>query len=246
MKNVTILYHDTGSVSAAKLAKSLGVKKTSYVDDDCKNSDVVIRWGNKDEFQLKDYAIQINSPESITRGSNKKETRKILQKNGVSVPRTFFSKQDAFNRLDKFPLIGRDSSFHSQGKGVRLLKNAAELENSNCAYYSEFLQKEKEFRVYVFGGKVLGVAEKIPENPDSICWNTHRGASFKDLKTWNDSMTEEAVKAAQVIGQHFSGVDILQFQGKFYICELNSVPSLSNDHRLNIFVEAFKSLIQNN
>ncbi len=78
-----------------------------------------------------------------------------------------------------------------------------------------------------------------------MAWNTHKGAEFFDLKEGDcdPKIIQEGIRAAKVIGQHFSGVDLMVFDGKPYVLELNTVPALSNSHRLEIFTNAFKNVI---
>ena len=59
------------------------------------------------------------------------------------------------------------------------------MNSPSQAYYSEYIPKEKEFRVYIFNKKVIGIAEKIPKNKSDIAWNSHCGADFLDRNDQN-------------------------------------------------------------
>ncbi len=140
---VTLLGCDAGSTSAHKLEKTLknlGVD-LFYTDryegnNREKDTDILIRWGNYGGFPLNPGAIELSSAKSIRSGCNKLKSRRILQENGVSVPKSYFSRQEALKANPKFPLIGRPES-HMQGKNIEFIKNTHELENSHSSYYSE-------------------------------------------------------------------------------------------------------------
>jgi glutathione synthase/RimK-type ligase-like ATP-grasp enzyme len=249
---VTVLYSNAGSISGPKLAKQLAklglfARYTDHYNEDYNQTDFLIRYGNTDYFPLKHGSVEINPAESIDLGSHKKNARRILQENGVSTPKTFFSKQEVLDLEDKqipYPLFARQKH-HTHGNGVEYITNRQELEDSNSAYYSEFLDKEREFRVYVVGFKAVHLAEKIPQDKSKKVWNTHKGAVINnifDLENYKE-IVDEGVRAAKVIGQSYSGVDLILYKNKPYTIELNSAPSLSDEHKLNAVSKAFKKLV---
>jgi len=246
--NVLLRHKNIGEPSCSRLINrlsELGVFLHKTEDYNNQKADILIRWGHSGLFPLRNHAIEINSAISINLGSNKRKSRKSLQENGVSVPKSYFSKEECLLSDDLvYPLIGRPS-YHTQGKNVEFIENEKQLKDSVSTYYSEFIPKTKEYRVYIFGGKVLGVLEKVPKNKRDIAWNSHLGAVFYDLAAgdYDTNILTEAIKASQIIGQYFSGVDIMIYENRPYILELNSSLALSNPNRVNIFAKAFKYLI---
>lgn len=247
--NITILRErQIGEPSVSKLMRKMnemGISsvKTDGYSSEFNDTDILIRWGMYSEFPLKSGAIELNTRESIALGSNKRKTRMALQLAGVSVPKTWDSKSKVLNDPELvFPLIGRPTH-HTQGQNVEFIENRQQLRNSNSSYWSEFIPKEKEFRVYVFGGKILGVVEKIPQNTSAIAWNSCLGATFNDITGFPESLVVEAIKGANAVGQYFSGVDLMWSNGKPYILELNSSLALSNPHRVEIFAKAFEWVV---
>ena len=236
-----------GEPSVSKLIRKLRemgteVTKVLNYDSSVDDTDILIRWGQYGRFPLKEGAKAINTAKSIQLGSNKLLTRKTLQENNVSVAKSWFSIQDVLNDSNvRYPLIGRPET-HTQGQNVEFINNEQELLRSTSAYWAEYIAKEKEYRVYVFGGKVLNVVEKIPQDSSAIAWNHALGATFNDLDygQYPENILVEAIKAAKVVGQYFSGVDIMVKDGIPYILELNSSLALSNRHRVNVFAKAFK------
>src|SRR5438876_9127721 len=99
--------------------------------------------------------------------NNKVKSRQILIEKNLPVPKTYFSK-DEVPRDARFPLIGR-RTHHSQGRNIRIIRSARNLRLDNSSsYWSEFIPKDREFRVFVFFGYILGICEKIPNDPKAI------------------------------------------------------------------------------
>jgi D-alanine-D-alanine ligase-like ATP-grasp enzyme len=91
------------------------------------------------------------------------------------------------------------------------------------------------------------MAEKIPQDISAIAWNSHLGATFNDLEEgqYPECIIGEALNAISVIGQYFSGVDVMIYRSLPYILEVNTAIALSNPHRVEMFADAFKNMIVN-
>lgn len=262
-KTIILRHKHIGEPSATKLKKFL-IKKGHDVETrdsyDNTPTDILIRWGHSGYYPMNQNGLEINPARSITLGVNKKKSRKLLQDRGVSIPKTCFSTRETIREIKNnnihFPIIGRKRN-HTQGRNIEFIESESDLRDSNSSYFSEYMKKEREFRVYVSGGKAIGLSEKIPKNRNAIAWNTHRGAIIKDLNIkivlGNGSFLDtsgllsgclEAIKATKIIGQDFSGVDLIYYKEKPYIIELNSCPALSNPHKVKIFGESFNKIIE--
>ena len=249
--NVILRHIPAGEPSATRLFKrmvELGVGDlhiVEYYHEIKKPADFLIRWGSTERFPINNPHVVINTAASIRNGDQDKvEGRRILATAGVSIPRTFFSKDEILQAHDvHYPLIGR-LRHHGQGNNIEFLENRSDVRGSVSAYWSEFIPKEREFRTYVFGNEVIGVAEKIPKSKTDVAWNSHLGSTFVDVPTpWNFKMIKTGVAAAKAIGQHFSGVDLMELNGQFYVLEVNTAVALSNPHRVDIFARAFRDAI---
>lgn len=249
MPTITLLRHrDIGKPSCSRLVRALTalghqINKVDTYAPELADTDILIRWGHRGRFPTKKGALVINTPVSIELGSNKGLTRKTLQEAGVSVPRSFFTLDEALD-ANTYPLIGRPS-YHTQGKDVEYIEHRGQLRLSRSDYWAEYITKDREFRVYVFNGQALGVVEKVPENPGDIAWNAHRGATIIDrvADEYPHEIIAQAIHAAEAIGQTFSGVDIMTKGANAYVLELNSSIALSNPHRVSLFARAFDQLI---
>jgi hypothetical protein len=129
--------------------------------------EVLIRWNCRTNYPAN---FVINTPIMIERMNNKVLSRKLLMEAGVPVPVTFFSKEEARISIS-FPLIGRPTK-HSQGENLVVNNHQFDLENDQTStYWSVFIPKDREYRVYVFFGRVFGICEKKPVDPRAIAWN---------------------------------------------------------------------------
>lgn len=201
-----------------------------------KNPEIIFRWGSSAACPAK---FEINSAEMLGKMNNKIVARKILAENQVPIPKTFFTKAEAAN--GKFPQIGR-KSFHSQGEEMQISHNYGDLNNDNIsAYWSEFIPKDREFRVYVFFGRILGMCEKIPKDKNKIAWNNSLDNGVFKTVGWKHfpwNVAGLAIKACNVLNVDFSAVDIITKGNDAYILELNSAPTCS-EYRQKLFSKAF-------
>jgi len=226
-----------------KLTKVINEHKIRRILRLRRNPDILIRWGCLAPLNGR---IEINSPEVINLVNDKISSRKLLFENGVSVPKTYFSKQQIIDSNPNFPLIGR-KKYHSQGLGMNISENRQNIINDRKSeYWSEYIKKDREFRIFVFFGKILGVCEKIPNNPDAISWNNSlNNGIFKTLKKREFPLPAcfLALKAAKILNVDFSAVDIISKGDKNYVLELNNAPTCS-DYRQLLFSRAFNWLIE--
>ncbi len=203
--------------------------------------DILIRWGSTEPCPAK---FEINTVEMIQLMNNKINCRRKLIEKEVLVPTTFFSKNEAAQ--GKFPLIGRQT-FHSQGENIVICNNLAELNADNSsAYWSEVIKKDKEYRVFVFFGKILGVCEKIPKDKNKIAWNNSLGNGIFDTVGWKffpKNVGLLALKACKELNIDLSAVDIIVKDETPYILELNSAPSCS-EYRQKLFAKSISWLIK--
>lgn len=115
---------------------------------------IIIRWGTQEVLDTKN-AIVYNKASVLSLVSNKFESRKVMAKSGVNVP---LNVTNATNKRDiVYPVIARPFH-HSKGKNFIILKNYEDFirhynVNHRNWYYSNFVDKVKEFRVHCAHGE---------------------------------------------------------------------------------------------
>lgn len=207
--------------------------------------DFLFRWGCTSRQPAKHT---INTVEAISLVNNKLEFRKVA---GSLCPKTWFD----VNIEGDFPLILRPST-HAQGRNLHFCRDSDSLnywsnyyKSIGKEYYiSEYIQKEKEYRVFVVQGRVVWVTEKTPANPNDIAWNVARGGRFDNVR-WNDwplKVCRIAVEAYNLIpGASFLGIDVMTKGNDVYVLEANSAPSMTSPYRQESTAKAFKWIVDN-
>lgn len=149
---------------------------------------------------------------------------------------------------------------HQMGNQFHLVSNEEELLSSASLYdewyASPFIDKEAEYRVFVVQGKVVAVANKIPNDPSAPVWNIHNGTSVYHNVNWGAwplEVCHKAIKAMTIAELDFGGVDVIveKETGNSYVLEINSAPSLpflsdgSVSYRQRCMMKAFQYIFDN-
>lgn len=197
---------------------------------------IVVRWGTREELTTDNTTIVYNQSKAIANATDKKLSRQIFLDNNVSTP--MLVTPDNF--IESYlPIIARPL-VHSKGKNFVVLNNFSDFErhynqNNQGWYYSQFINKEREFRIHCAHSKVLAVMEKSNPNNGNIAWNRAQNDTepFSYIN-WTQvdeqrlkPVLEEAIKATRAIGLDMSGVDVMLCGGTAYVLEVNTAPTLN-------------------
>lgn len=247
-----------GSCKGIRDASKTGldfIRNDQVLLDTFKDIDMVFRWGCTSTVPVKNV---VNTAKAIHTVSDKSGFRKMCMHDNTildNTPLTVFNTIEAALVLEKSPdlqLFVRPRH-HSQGKNYHVVSNGLELLKAIqiCGegwYASELINKSAEYRVFVVQGRVVWVANKIPDNPDAIVWNVAQGGKFENVK-WGDWPMEAlraAVKAVELAGLDFGGVDLMLDQdGHPYLIEINSAPSQTSPYRQSCTAKAFDYIVEN-
>ena len=213
--------------------------RTVIRTDDTKDS-IVINWGMP---TVRPYgATRIyNDSQGVSNSSNKARARQMMHSHGVRVPKPI----DKFNyHSANYPLIWRPS-YHNKGKQFVVLNFPLEVTEKNylnSGYLSEFVDKDREFRVHVGGKKILAVSEKPPQKAKK--WNEIKGQEFFQVFEWPTDVSRQAVAAVKAVGLDHGGVDVMLKGKKAYVLEINTAPTLYGcDFEIEAYREYFQSII---
>ena len=184
--------------------------------------------------QLEELGVRIiNSPGSISRAANKYSSSYLFHKNGIKTPNTVVTNnlKDAIDTLSSFGQAVVKPIFGYKGIGVECVKNTTKgaqkleklLEKEGLAYIQEFIPNPgRDIRVFIVDNVVAG----------SIYRNAPPGSWINNLSQGGNAtpcvLTHEqeclALKAAEVIGTVYAGVDIIEGD-EDYVLEINGTPS---------------------
>ncbi len=215
----------------------------------------VFRWGCT--ANIPDGPMVVNNAAGIHWCSDKRGSRLAMQEAGVSVPETWATDVliARFNAGEDMPegrLVQRPA-MHAQGRMLRVGTAHDLLDHDQqpvylTGYISRLINKVAEYRVFVCQGRVVWVARKTPGNPDQVAWNVAQGGRFDNVP-WGDwplRVVKEAVKAHNVSGCDFTGIDVMvDAEGTPYVLEANSAPSQTSPYRQSCVAKAFDWIVQN-
>ncbi len=201
------------------------------------DNSIIIRWGTRESIYPANSIIY-NKATAIGNATDKLMSRQLFAEKGVSAPRLL-------NQVDDYKegIIIARPFIHSKGRNFVVLNNKQELENHwrDGWYYSEFVDKVREFRVHVGHSKVLAVMEKHNPNNGNLAWNraqndTEPFTRIKQAETDEQnllSVLQEGIKAVNALGLDMGGVDVLlDKNGVAYVLEVNTAPTLNSSPKV--------------
>jgi len=133
---------------------------------------------------------------------------------------------------DKHIVFGRKFLNASCGKGIVVIEQQGDI--PELPVYTKYKKKKREFRVHVFKDQVVNVTEKkrrkeFDGERDTKIRNLANGYVFvQSVEMEPEGLRELALRAAQVSGSDFRGVDIGYNEKKdeLFVIEVNSAPGI--------------------
>jgi len=167
----------------------------------------------------------INTPQSAALAKNKYEAGKLFAANGLPTPYT--RELTTLDHDMPYPLVAKVLR-GSQGKGVYLCQNREELEQVSQQHGTMIIQEfintrpGEDLRVFVIGGRVIGVMHRKSLNGDFRA-NISQGGIGESYPL-TPEIENLALTVARLIGLDICGVDLLFADTGFKVCEVNATP----------------------
>ncbi len=189
--------------------------------------------------------VVIDDPGSILKCCNKVYLAEVLTKGRIAIPKTLIVHKANRHIVEQeigFPCVLKkpDSSF---SQGVTKVENSFDLQknlnslldDSDLVIAQEYLPTEFDWRVGVLDGKPLFACKYFMAKNH---WQIYNWIDKKNKK-WGrvetlpvknvpSEIIQTAVKAANLIGNGFYGVDLKKVNGKILVIEINDNPSLED------------------
>src|SRR5690606_26107332 len=134
---------------------------------------------------------------------------------------------------DDYPMVIKTIS-GTQGQGVILGESASAAQSIAEAFLrlkeeimlQRFVEEAKgsDVRIFIVGGEVVASMQRNARG-DEFRSNLHRGASSRNIRITRQE-ADLACRAAQLMGLHVAGVDILRSHTGPVILEVNASPGL--------------------
>lgn len=192
--------------------------------------------------------IVMDDPESIMKCTNKVFLSELLASHKVPAPKSMIFKasdegwQDALIAEIGLPAVLKvpDGAF---SLGVVKVKERAQLEaeamrifqHSSLILAQEYLPTEFDWRIGVLNRQPIYACRYYMSRGHWQIYQHHKsgrvssgGFDALDMKSVPSQVVDAAVKAANLIGSGFYGVDLKEVNGKAYVIEVNDNPSV--DH----------------
>ncbi len=188
--------------------------------------------------------IVVDDPESILKCTNKVYLAELMEKHHIPIPKTLILDQERLSQAPEtlgFPLILKqpDSSF---SQGVVKISSAEELEQKKAELFDrsdlllaqEFVPTQFDWRVGIFNRQPLYVCKYYMARNH---WQIYDHANGKvvtgryetiPLEQAPRAVIRTAVKAANLIGDGFYGVDLKEIDKHCYVIEINDNPSIDS------------------
>lgn len=214
-----------------------GLLKRTKDTQDLKGATTVIRWGTTANIPNGPHII--NKSNAINETSNKGAFRSKASAKGLA-PKTFLNVGDFIKFTDEcvdkgieIPQVIVRPQFHSRSENLFFCEDKKSLDKAlekcgNDYYISEYIKKEKEYRVFVAQGRPFIVAEKNHKNKTDISWGcVDEGTlDYIEWESWPLEIVKVATESFNLSKLHFAAVDVMVKDGKAYFLECNTAPEV--------------------
>ena len=169
-----------------------------------------------------------NSPKTIEMTVDKVRTTGLLEIASINSPNTLvkIGKIKKFKKKNYLlkPIFG------SQGKNISFIKNKSNLSKTkpvgNVSYLQDFIgnlkqKKHWDIRVLVSNHKHVTSMKRSSKN---ILTNAYQGAVLEKFAI-TEEVKKMCIKVSKLFKLGYGGIDIKKNKGKYYVLEVNSIPS---------------------
>lgn len=164
----------------------------------------------------------VNAPDAIATCASKARTTGLLLKAGVATPDTLFTSSLSAAELfiERHGTVVYKPLYGYDGNGIFPLTSAEALP-APPFYLQEYIENDRDFRVFVIDGNAVGAIER---RSDGFAHNIHQGGSGRAVPV-SPAMAAIAGAAAHAIGIDYCGVDLLMHEGGYTVLEVNGTPN---------------------
>jgi ribosomal protein S6--L-glutamate ligase len=167
------------------------------------------------------------NPSTYRFAQNKIKQTALFYLMGIPIPRTrmYYGKYKEEKILSNFsyPFIGKIPRGSALGRGVFLIQDSDELDAycdlTKIAYIQEFLPMQRDIRVVIIGDEFVHAYWREAPDGEFRC-NVALGARIRF-----DDIPDEAIRLAKYTARRCRwddvGIDICEFDGRYYVIEAN-------------------------
>ena len=222
--------YKVGSVSAKRLARTLGILRVSP-SYNAKRKDVIVNWGSSSPPHFRWMEQDLNKPHSIQLACDKLTTFNILSQNGfTNLPKWSISKQEIYELANGKDIYCRTTTTGHSGHGIIIANTFNQL--VNAPLYTVATKHKHEYRVHVFRDQILDVQQKKKKlgygNGNGIRNHSNGWIYARAEIAPSEELLSSARRAVQLLGLDFGAVDIGHrlIDNQFFVFEVNTAPGL--------------------
>jgi ribosomal protein S6--L-glutamate ligase len=177
-------------------------------------------------------ALVVNDVRALTRAIDKFRSSWIFSRAGLHAPRVVVAQRlaEAERALARFGRVVVKPLYGSLGIGVELIdagnrsRLADLIERHGALYLQAYVERAShDVRAFVVGDRVVAAVARRAR-PGEFRANIHQGANAESIELQIDA-SDLAVRAAQLIGLDYAGVDLLLTSSGPVLLEVNGTPS---------------------
>jgi glutathione synthase/RimK-type ligase-like ATP-grasp enzyme len=214
LKKLVLVPHKMGSRAARDLAAKLSEKVGHKV------------------WRVAASRVGKRIPFTLRGGTDKVVQFNKFKEANVSIPECTTDRNVASGWLSESAVVARTITNGSEGRGIVLAETADQL--VNAPLYTKYFKKKKEFRVHVFNGQVIDVAEKRKKKDhadqrEARIRNLANGYVFcREGLVEPPGLRDLAIRATAALGYNLGAVDIAwnEHHDKLVVFEVNANPGL--------------------
>lgn len=178
---------------------------------------------------------------ALAGGRTKLDEMGILARAGVKIVPTWIPNAEGVlsplvgDQIMRYPLLGRAET-HMHGKDIMPVFQPEEIKwrmAAGAAFFTTYIPRETEFRIWMYRKRNIGGYEKRMEYPNKyryIGCNYRNGFAFKYVPSVElpPVVVELAANAVNAMNLDFGAVDLLKGKdGHFYVLEVNTAPGVA-------------------
>lgn len=213
---------------------------------------VIVNYGSSREQIMENVAAGriLNSPLSVLAASNKRRAFQSFENNNIPTPEFTHDRDVAQGWIDGGSSVyirttlqghsGEGIVYASPEQTVGNLGNIVRHPHGDripqAPLYTKAIEGDRrEYRVHVFDGRILHVAQKrrvngyqTLENYSNIVRNHHTGwvYSTENMTAISGVALKDAARAVAALGLDFGAVDIVTRRNQHWILEVNTAPGM--------------------
>lgn len=238
-KRVILFPYSFGSDGAKRVAAELTVREVPNLrvradgDYHPKDGDFIVGWGAGHPGSWfrecsKVACEYINKPDAICRSVDKITAFTRFKREGVQTPPWTQSEAKAleWSKSGEWVCV-RTRTEGMDGAGLILATKPSQLQWAPL--YTQFIPNEREFRVYVFDGKVIDTLEKKADDEATNQFIRTESNHYIYLRQGSNipGLGKLAIAATKALDLTFAGIDIIMDKkGECYVLETNTAPGI--------------------